>query len=126
VPIHGNGSLAEFDDSDFAYRAEFWRLIEGQRMAAMYQPGWSAYQFKDRFGVWPVVADGELVDPAHATFEEKRAVYLGLVRQAELKGFRPGWAAHQYREAFGCWPKGFVEDVRREAMRERVMESASA
>jgi superfamily II DNA or RNA helicase len=126
VPIHGNGSLAEFNDSDFAYRAEFWRLIEGQRMAAMYQPGWSAYQFKDRFGVWPVVADGELVDPAHATFEEKRAVYLGLVRQAELKGFRPGWAAHQYREAFGCWPKGFVEDVRREAMRERVMESASA
>ena len=72
------------------------------------------------------MADGELVDPAHATFEEKRAVYLGLVRQAELKGFRPGWAAYQYREAFGCWPKGFVEDVRREAMRERVMEATSA
>ena len=126
VPIHGDGKLVEFDDADFGYRAEFWRLVEAQRMAAMYQPGWAAYRFKERFGVWPVVADGELVDTAHATFEDKRAVYLEFVRQATLKGFKPGWAAYRYKDAFGCWPKGFVEDVRREAMRERVMETALA
>ncbi len=126
LAIHGVGNLVEFDDADFAYRAEFWRLIEGQRMAACYQPGWSAYRFKERFGVWPVVADGELVDAANATFEEKRAVYQEFVRQAALKGFKPGWAAYRYKDAFGCWPKGFVEDVRREAMRERVMEATSA
>jgi superfamily II DNA or RNA helicase len=126
LAIHGTGNLVEFDDADFAYRAEFWRLIEGQRMAASYQPGWAAYRFKERFGVWPVVAEGELVDVAHATIEEKRAVYQEFVRQAALKGFKPGWAAYRYRDAFGCWPKGFVEDVRREAMRERVMENASA
>ena len=126
LAIHGAGNLVEFDDGDFGYRAEFWRLIEGQRMAALYQSGWSAYRFKERFGVWPVVADGELVDVGNATFEEKRAVYVEFVRQAEAKGFKPGWAAYRYKDAFGCWPKGFVEDVRREAMRERVMESASA
>ena len=124
VSIHGAGSLVEFNDADFGYRQEFWQLIEGQRMAASYQPGWSAYRFKERFGVYPVVAAGELVDPAHATFEEKRAVYLEFVRQATLKGFKPGWAAYRYKDAFGCWPKGFVEDVRRDAMRERVMEAA--
>ena len=126
VPIHGDGKLVEFDDADFGYRAEFWRLVEAQRMAAGYMPGWAAYRFKERFGDWPIVADGELVDPAHATFEDKRAVYLEFVRQAALKGFKPGWAAYRYRDAFGCWPKGFVEDVRREAMRERVMECAQA
>jgi superfamily II DNA or RNA helicase len=126
VAIHGDGNLVEFDDADFGYRQEFWRLIEGQRMAAGYMPGWAAYRFKERFGDWPVVADGELVDPAHATFEEKRAVYLEFVRQAALKGFKPGWAAYRYKDALGCWPKGFVEDVRREAMRERVMECAQA
>jgi NAD(P)H-flavin reductase len=72
------------------------------------------------------VAGGELVDAANATFEEKRAVYQEFVRQAALKGFKPGWAAYRYKDAFGCWPKGFVEDVRREAMRERVMEATSA
>ena len=124
VPIHGTGRLEEFDDADFAYRAEFWRLIEGQRMAAGYKPGWSAYRFKERFGDWPVVADGELVDPANATLEEKRAVYHGFVCQAAIKGFKPGWAAYRYRDIFGCWPRGFVQDVRREAMRARFAEYA--
>jgi len=124
VPIHGSGRLDEFDDTDFAYRAEFWRLIEGQRMAAGYKPGWTAYRFKERFGDWPVVADGELVDPQHATLDEKRAVYHGFVCQATMKGFKPGWAAYRYKDIFGCWPRGFVQDVRREAMRERFRECA--
>ncbi len=126
VPIHGGGRLVEFDDGDFAYRAEFWRLIEGQRMAAGFKPGWSAYRFKERFGDWPVVAHSDLVDPAHATLEEKREVYLGFACQAEMKGYKPGWAAYRYREVFGCWPRGFVEDIRRDALRARFREYAHA
>ena len=118
-PVHGTGRLVVFDDSDFAYRAEFWRLIEAQRMAAGFKPGWSAYRFKERFGEWPVVADGELVNPDRASLEEKRGVYMAFVRQAEEKGFKPGWAAYRYREVSGCWPRGFVDEVRREALSER-------
>jgi len=117
--IHGVAQLVEFDDGDFAYRSHFWRLMEAQRMAAGYKPGWSAYRFKERFGEWPVVADGELVDPDRATLDDKRAVYVGFLRQAGEKGFKPGWAAYRYREVFGCWPRGFVDEVRREALSER-------
>ena len=78
----------------------------------------------ERFGEWPVVADGEIVDPQNATLEEKRAVYHGFVCQAAMKGFKPGWAAYRYKDIFGCWPRGFVQDVRREAMRERFQECA--
>jgi len=124
--VHGTGRLVAFDDSDFAYRAEFWRLIEAQRMAAGFRPGWAAYRFQERFGEWPVVADGELVNPEHATLEEKRAVYLGFVRQAEERGFKPGWAAHRYRELFGCWPRGFVDEVHRGVLSERFARQMQA
>jgi len=30
LAIHGVGNLVEFDDADFAYRAEFWRLIQSR------------------------------------------------------------------------------------------------
>jgi len=112
--IHGAGRLVQFDDGDFAYRAQFWRLIEAQRMAAGYRPGWAAYRFRERFGTWPVVGDGELIDPERATLDEKRAVYIGFLRQAEDKGYKRGWAAHRYREVFGCWPRGFVREIRRD------------
>ncbi len=67
--IHGEGELVEFDDADFEYRREFWRLLEAQRQAAGYKPGWAAYRFRDVFGRWPmgfvqavrkVVAEGQL------------------------------------------------------------------
>ena len=112
--IHGEGELVEFDDADFGYRREFWRLLEAQREAAGYRPGWSYYQFRDRFGVAPVVAYGELVDPERATFEEKRAVFKQLAQVGARKGYKPGWAAYRFRDIFGCWPKGFVWEVRRE------------
>jgi DNA repair protein RadD len=35
---------------------------------------------------------------------ERRRFHAMLVWIAEAKGFRPGWAAHKYREKFGEWP----------------------
>ncbi len=112
--IHGEGELVEFDDADFEYRREFWRLLEAQRRAAGYKPGWSYYQFRDRFGVAPVVASGELVDPARATLWEKRGVFKQLAEVAARKGYKPGWAAYRFRDIFGHWPRGFVAEVRAE------------
>ena len=124
--VNGDGSLVAFDDADFSYKAEFWRLIEAQRMAADYKPGWAAYRYKERFGDWPTLANGELVDTENATLEEKRAVYRDFALQADQQGFKPGWAAYRYKEIFGCWPKGFVkktqDEIRRKALRSRFRE----
>jgi len=117
--VHYAGELAEFDDSSFEYRSQVWNLIEAEREASGYKPGWSFYRFKDLFGESPVVVEGELIDPARATMDEKRAVFAQFTRIAVERGYRPGWAAYRYKDAFGCWPRGFVTDVRAEQARER-------
>ncbi len=103
--IHGEGELAEFDDSAFEYRRQVWVQIEAQREAAGYKPGWSYYRFFDRFGVAPIVADGELVNPQNATAGQKAEVYREFLRVAAIKGYRSGWAAYRFREAFEHWPE---------------------
>ena len=118
LPTTSAGGLAEFAE-DFAYRAEVWRLIEAEREAMGFKPGWSLYRFQERFGEWPTAVDGELVDPAHATRDQKRAVYFDLVQRASEHGYKPGWAAHKYRDRFGVWPRGFVTDVKRERIKAR-------
>ncbi|NUQ46863.1 MAG: DEAD/DEAH box helicase [Phycisphaerae bacterium] len=127
--VHGAGELAEFDDSSFEYRRQIWNLIEAEREAMGYREGWSFYRFSERFNVTPVVAelDGllELIDPHNATLEQKRAVFERLARIAGERGFKSGWASHRYHETFGCWPRGFVTEVRRERMRERFMEAGA-
>lgn len=107
----GSGALVEFVE-DFDYRKNIWNLIEAEREANEFAEGWSVYRYRERFGASPVVAliDGrrELIDPKHATQDEKEAVYLGLLATAGMKSFVQGWASHRYREIFGVWPKGFV------------------
>lgn len=46
----------------------------------------------------------ELRPAARMGDEERRAIYLSLLRRAESKGYAPGWAAHRYRERFACYP----------------------
>jgi DNA repair protein RadD len=63
------------------------------------------------------VIDGELgqVDsarrvrqPVHSA-DEKRAYHRQLLGYAVERGFKPGWAAHKFREKFGIWPLRFDE-----------------
>ena len=105
LAIHGEGELAEFDDSSFDYRRQVWVQIEAQRQAAGYQAGWSYYRFFERFGVAPIVAGGELVDPSAASPAQKAEVYREFLRIAATKGYKPGWAAWRFRDAFGHWPR---------------------
>jgi len=49
------------------------------------------------------LAGRDLVDPLNATIEQEQAVYEQFSAIANAKGFRPGWAAHQYKRVFGCW-----------------------
>ena len=110
--IHGAGELREFDDASFEYRREVWNLIEAERQAMGYKPGWSYYRFQERFGVKAAVLDGELIDTQNATLEQKRDLFERLSNYARQHGFKPGWASHRYRDLFGCWPRGFVNEVR--------------
>jgi DNA repair protein RadD len=49
-------------------------------------------------------APGELVEVRPATQDEKRAAWDALCKTAEQRGYKPGWAWHQYREKFGMNP----------------------
>jgi len=60
------------------------------------------------------VADGELVrldrkTKKPATPDRKQHVYSQLLQVCRAKGYRPGWAANQYRAMFGVWPRGLRE-----------------
>lgn len=61
------------------------------------------------------VAEGELVKidrkgKRPATHDVKQHVYSQLLHVASARGYRPGWAANQYRARFGVWPRG-LRDV---------------
>jgi len=32
-------------------------------------------------------------------------VYAGLLHYAQTRNYKPGWAAHSFREIFGTWPR---------------------
>lgn len=43
------------------------------------------------------------------TPEQKGAFYAGLKQHGIDKGYKPGWAANQYREKFGVWPNKYKD-----------------
>lgn len=114
------GELVTFDDSSFEYRRQVWIALESERQACGYKPGWSFHRFEERFGVAPVVAEGELIDVPRATLQQKRAFFEHLAHVGQERGFKPGWARWRFRHAFGHWPKGFVSEVREKQLRDRL------
>jgi DNA repair protein RadD len=59
------------------------------------------------------VRDGELVE---LTFRKGKkdlghpqSVYSGLLWYGQTRNYKPGWAAMQYRNAFGSWPDGLAK-----------------
>lgn len=47
---------------------------------------------------------------AAASADDKQALYSGLLWIARDRGYKPGWAAHKYKERTGVWPRG-LHDV---------------
>lgn len=109
------GELVEIAEQFEAHKT-LWISLESQRIAKNYKQGWSIHRFHEVTGAYPVLAeiDGktEIINPASATGREKRGVYARLLAVAKARGYNPGWASHEYRRAFGAWPRGFVEEVR--------------
>lgn len=124
--IHGPGQMQRFDDWD--YKGALWNSIDAERQAMDYKPGWSYFRYIEATGERPLIIADELVDPAKATQEQKEAHYRRLLRMARAKEYQDGWAAHQFRDTFGSWPRGFVAQVRseldRDALRKRFHDAA--
>jgi DNA repair protein RadD len=59
------------------------------------------------------VRDGELVElnfrKGRKDLGHPQSVYSGLLWYGQRQGYKPGWAAMQYRNAFGSWPDGLVK-----------------
>lgn len=111
--ITGDADLEEFRDN-WNFRREYWHILEAQRVAAGYQPGWSKHRYREVFDEWPLVVEGELIDPTRAKRGVKREVYAELLRTARRKGYKDGWASMRFCQRFGTWPRGFVDDVKSE------------
>lgn len=119
IAVREGEPLVDFDDASLAYRQRAWNAIEAEREALGYRPGWSHYRYAERFGNRPLVIDGELVDAADATLPQKRAHFEQLTATAERRGYKPGWASWKFKQVFGHWPRGFVQDVREQRLRDR-------
>lgn len=60
------------------------------------------------------VAPGQLVpvgDPGTVTGPRPAQFYAELMGVARERGWKPGWAAYKYREAFGQWPPKDIRNV---------------
>jgi DNA repair protein RadD len=55
--------------------------------------------------------DGELVELRRCKVDigTKQEVYSGLLWIASTRGYKDGWVANQYRQAFGVWPARLVD-----------------
>lgn len=60
--------------------------------------------------------EGDLVElrgaKAEATRETKQRWYSSLLFVEQARGYKIGWAANQYRQKFGVWPKGLSDSPR--------------
>jgi DNA repair protein RadD len=62
------------------------------------------------------IREGELVEMVDSRKGRKglkdlgqpQSVYSGLLWYGQRQGYKPGWAAMQYRNAFGSWPDGLA------------------
>lgn len=56
-----------------------------------------------------VIEDGELKAVVKVSKTEKQQFYSEMLCYAKMKGYKPGYAANQYRDKFGVWPRSLHE-----------------
>lgn len=104
---HVNGELVPFID-EFEQREIYWYGLIDSGLPIKT----SKYFYQKKFNEWPVLYGSRLVDTRRATLDEKAAVYADLHETALSRGYKTGWASWKYKDIFGCWPRGFVNQVR--------------
>ena len=83
----------------YEVRARAWIDLRAEQLRKNYQISWAFVRYKTRFGHWPAIASGRLIDPDNHT-EEESAEYLAFLKgEAVRLGKKPGWAYAVWRNA---------------------------
>lgn len=82
--IHKPGELAELGAGNREDRRAVFAQLRSIQQRYSYQPGWTAHQFKTRFGVWPAQAWDE-IEPQQPTPEIERWVRSQMIRWAKSR-----------------------------------------
>lgn len=93
-------------EATFEEQLLYWSVLEEERLQRGYQQGWSTWRMKERFGRWPLVVEGKLIDPSKADKSSKDAVLARLRATAAEKGYKKGWIGYRFKAQFGHWPRG--------------------
>jgi hypothetical protein len=109
MPEHAAGDLEQVHGGDLKRppletQQAAWESIEARRVALGYREGWSQHVFRARFGFHPVVMQNRVIDQEAATPDDHVLVLRTFQDRAKQHGYKPGWAAHRYKEVFGRWP----------------------
>jgi superfamily II DNA or RNA helicase len=118
TPITGDAGMTRLVSEHTRREMLFDRLCEEQ-VGFEYKPGYVYAKFREETGEYPpvyVADDGSerYCNPETADAGVKRAFYRTILQTCIEKGWKPGAASHRYKELFGCWPKNFVSDVKKE------------
>lgn len=73
--------------------------IDASRLG--YKPGWIAYRYRAKFGVWP---EPEIMARAEAGTSAPIDALVRWMRTAKEKGWKPGWGAYRFKSVYGRWP----------------------
>ena len=108
---HADGELQEYsrpnkqrEDVPFELQQQAWSALQEQREHWGYLPGWAMHRFKSRFGFWPIVVSGHLVDSKTAGRQSRALRLAELMQRAREKSYKPNWAKVMYKMEFGAWP----------------------
>lgn len=93
-------------------RLDMYRGLVLDAKNAGYKPGYAAYQYKSRFGIWP---EPEIVARAEAGTGLPIEALAKWIATAEERGYKPGWASFRFKTMYGRWPS-----AREKALAERM------
>lgn len=78
--------------------------------ARLYCPACGYEYPKKKSDVSHVAGELEALGGAAATREARASLYAQLLWIARERGYKPGWAAHKYKERVGTWPNGMAPE----------------
>lgn len=82
-------------------RLALYRKLVVDCEAMGYKPGWVAYRYKSKFGIWP---EPEVMARAEAGTSKPIDALAKWLEMADSRGWKRGWASHRFKTMYGRWP----------------------
>ena len=90
-----------------------WAIVDGAVVVSEHQTNAQAWKALDRLTLEaqsPMELKADFVK-AVESHETRQQWYSALLKIADNKRRHPGWAAHAFKEKFGCWPDGLSHEL---------------